>query len=90
MATTVHRVHLPHAHKVYQGSGESVDKAIINAHGKIPRHRQGPGLNKQTMELLPAKEGPADVAIRCKVLDLHYEAGGIGGRKLFHARVVED
>jgi hypothetical protein len=30
------------------------------------------------------------VLIRCKVVELEYEAGGIAGISLFRARVIED
>jgi hypothetical protein len=90
MALTAHRVHIPSGHRVYNGAGKTLDEAIKDAHKQIPRHRKGPGLNKQTMELTPPKEGPADVPIRCKVVDIHYESGGITGASTFEVRVVED
>jgi hypothetical protein len=89
MAVT-HRVHIPSGHKIYNGTGKTLDDAIKDAHKQIPRHRKGPGLNKQTMELTPAKEGHADVPIRCKVVDIEYESGGITGASTFEVRVVED
>jgi len=90
MATTAHRAYIPSAHKVYTGTGKTVDEAIKDAHKQIPRHRKGPGLNRQTNELTPAAEGGADVPIRCKVIDIHFESGGFTGASTFFARVVED
>jgi hypothetical protein len=89
MALTAHRVHIPSGQPVYNGTGKTLDEAIKDAHDKIPKHRQGHGLNKQTMELTPPKEGPANVPIRCKVVDIHYESGGITGLSTFQVRVIE-
>ena len=90
MAITAHRVHIPSAERIYDGTGKTVDDAIKDAHKKIPAHRKGPGLNKQTMELTPAKEGAADVPIRCKVIDIRFESGGFTGLSTFYVRVIED
>jgi hypothetical protein len=90
MATTAHRAHIPSAHKIYQGTGKTVDEAIKDAHKQIPRHRQGPAVNRQTNELTPAKNAAADVPIRCRVLDIHYESGGFTGASTFSVRVTED
>jgi hypothetical protein len=86
---TVQRVQIPSAERVYNGTGKTLDEAIKDAHKKIPPHRKGPGLNRQTMELTPPKEGAASVPIRCKVVDIHYESGGITGLSTFQVRVIE-
>ena len=88
MATMVQ--HLPKAHKIYDGTGKTLDEAIKDAHKKIPPFRKGHGFNKQTNEPTAAKEGPADVPIRCKVIDIHYESGGLTGASTFQVRVIED
>jgi hypothetical protein len=89
MATAVHRVHLPSAHPVYDGTGKTLDEAIVNAHKKIPRHPHGPSLNKETNELVAAPKGAvADVLIRCQVIEIGYESGGPGASQ-FLAKVIE-
>jgi hypothetical protein len=90
MARTVHKVHVPHAHTIYDGTGKTLDAAIIDAHKKIPPPRLGPSLDPQIMHPAAPKPGSADVLIRCKVVELEYEAGGIAGISLFRARVIED
>jgi hypothetical protein len=87
---TVHRAQIPAGHTIYDGSGKTLDDAIRDAQKKIPPHRQGHGFNKETNELTPPKEGPANVPIRCKVIDIRYESGGIAGASTFQVRVVED
>lgn len=83
-------VHIPSAEKIYNGTGKTLDDAIKDAQKKIPRHRQGHGFDKQTNEVTPPKEGHADVPIRCKVIDIRYETGGLGGLSEFHVRVIEN
>jgi hypothetical protein len=87
MVTSVQQ--LPKAHKIYDGTGKTLDEAIKDAHKKIPPFRKGPGFNKQTNEPTAAKEGAADVAIRCKVVDIHYESGGFTRASTFQVRVIE-
>lgn len=85
---TVHRVvHIPSAEKIYDGSGKTLDDAIKDAQKKIPRHRPAAGHNE---ELIVAKEGAADVIIRCKVIDIRYESGGLAGLSAFLVRVIQD
>jgi hypothetical protein len=88
MVTTVQQI--PKAQKIYDGSGKTVDEAIKDAHKKIPPFRKGHGFNKQTNEPTAAKEGPASVPIRCKVIDIHYESGGLTGASTFQVRVIEN
>ena len=90
MARTVHQVHVPHAQKIYDGTGKTLDAAIIDAHKKIPGPRLGPSHHPDTMLPVAEKPGTADVLIRCKVVDIGYEAGGIAGISQFRARVIED
>ncbi|MBV9394972.1 MAG: hypothetical protein JOZ84_11225 [Methylobacteriaceae bacterium] len=84
----IERVRIPSAEKIYDGSGKTLDDAIKDAQKKIPRHRPAAGHNE---ELIVAKEGAAaDVPIRCKVIDIRYESGGLGGLSTFLVRVIED
>jgi len=87
---TVHRVHIPSAEKIYNGTGKTLDDAIKDAQKKIPRHLQGHGFNKQTKEVTPPKGERADVPVRCKVIDIRFETGGFTGLSEFHVRVIED
>jgi hypothetical protein len=90
MALTLQRVHIPSAEKIYDGTGKTLDDAIKDAQQKIPPHRPGVG-SKEPMALTVAKEGAtADVPIRCKVIDIRFESGGIIGAGVFYVRVLED
>jgi hypothetical protein len=88
MATIVQQI--PTAQKIYSGTGKTLDEAIKDAHKKIPPFRKGPGFNKKTNEVTAAKEGPANVPIRCKVIDIHFESGGFTGASTFQVRVIEN
>lgn len=88
MVTSV--TQLPKAHKTYVGTGKTLDEAIKDAHKQIPRFRKGHGFNKKTNEPTAAKEGAADVPIRCTVIDIYFESGGFTGASTFQVRVIED
>lgn len=87
---TLQRVQIPSAEKIYDGTGKTLDEAIKDAHSKIPRHPKGLGFNKQTNEVTGPLGGAADMPIRCKVIDIGYESGGLAGLSEFHVRVLED
>jgi hypothetical protein len=87
----IERVQIPSAEKIYDGAGKTLDDAIKDAQKKIPRYRREEGRKKEPMGLAVAKEGAAaDVLIRCKVIDIRYESGGLANVSTFLVRVIQD